>query len=424
VRAKHRRDESIEPAHDPARYDGNTHRSMQETVLVTESSAVPRALSGIRVVDASRVLAGPWATQLLADLGADVIKVERPGTGDDTRSFGPPWFHGAQGEREAAYFTCANRNKRSIALDLTRAEDVALLREMASEADVFVENFKVGSLARHGLDYASLAARNPRIVYCSITGFGQHGPYSELPGYDFIVQAVGGLMSITGEADGSPMKVGVALSDILTGLYACNGILAALHQRFQSGRGQYIETALLDVQVATLANQAAAFLATGRNPRRHGNAHPSIVPYQTFETSDGVIAIAVGNDAQFTALCEVLERPSLATDARFQTNAQRVAERDLLIPELQRALRTRGSRTWLASLAAAGVPAGPVNTIEDVFSDPHVIERQLRVTLPHSRLGSIPGVACPLRMSDSPAVLDRGPPALDEHGEEIRHQYR
>lgn len=393
---------------------------MQETVLVTESSAVPRALSGIRIVDASRVLAGPWATQLLADLGADVIKVERPGTGDDTRSFGPPWFQSAGGERESAYFTCANRNKRSIALDLTRAPDADLLREMASEADVFVENFKVGSLARHGLDYAALAARNPRIVYCSITGFGQHGPYAELPGYDFIVQAIGGLMSITGEADGPPMKVGVALSDILTGLYACNGILAALHQRGQTGRGQHIETALLDVQVATLANQAASYLATGHNPRRLGNAHPSIVPYQTFETSDGVIAIAVGNDAQFTALCEVLERPSLAADRRFETNAQRVAGRDILIPELQRALRSRGSRHWLASLADAGVPAGPVNTIHDVFSDPHVIERQLRVSLPHARLGTVPGVACPVRLSDSPPVLDRGPPVLDEHGEQIR----
>ena len=393
---------------------------MQETVVVTESSAVPRALSGIRVVDVSRVLAGPWATQLLADLGADVIKVERPGTGDDTRSFGPPWFHGANGEREAAYFTCANRNKRSIALDLTRAEDAALLVEMASEADVFVENFKVGTLARHGLDYTALAARNPRIVYCSITGFGQHGPYADLPGYDFIVQAVGGLMSITGEANGPPMKVGVALSDILTGLYACNGILAALHQRGQTGRGQHIETALLDVQVATLANQAASFLATGYNPRRFGNAHPSIVPYQTFETSDGVIAVAVGNDTQFTALCEVLERPSLAADPRFATNAQRVAERDILIPELQRAFRRRSSRKWLARLADAGVPAGPVNTIHDVFSDPHVIERQLRVTLPHARLGTVPGVACPVRMSDSPPVLDRGPPVLDEHAEQIR----
>lgn len=387
---------------------------------MTESSAVPHALSGIRVIDVSRVLAGPWATQLLADLGADVVKVERPGTGDDTRAFGPPWFQGAKGERESAYFTCANRNKRSIALDLTRTEDAALLVEMAGEADVFVENFKVGSLARHGLDYAALSARNPRIVYCSITGFGQHGPYADLPGYDFIVQAVGGLMSITGETNGSPMKVGVALSDILTGLYACNGILAALHQRAQTGRGQHIETALLDVQVATLANQAASFLATGCNPRRLGNAHPSIVPYQTFETSDGVIAVAVGNDAQFVALCEVLERPSLAADARFETNAQRVAERDILIPELQRALRRRRSRVWLARLGDAGVPAGPVNTIHDVFSDPHVIERQLRVTLPHARLGTVPGVACPVRMSDSPPVLDRGPPVLDEHGEQIR----
>jgi crotonobetainyl-CoA:carnitine CoA-transferase CaiB-like acyl-CoA transferase len=282
----------------------------------------------------------------------------------------------------------------------------------------------VGSLARYGLDYHSLSSRNPRLVYCSITGFGQHGTYSSLPGYDFIIQAVGGLMSITGEANGPPMKVGVALSDILTGLYACNGIVAALHQRHRSGRGQYVETALLDVQVAALANQAASFLATGKNPERHGNAHPSIVPYQTFETLDGVIAIAVGNDAQFVTLCAVLERPSLGQDPRYQTNAQRVAERETLIAELQRALRKHGTRKWLTALADAGVPAAPVNTIEQVFSDPHVIERQLRITLPHARLGSIPGIACPVRLSDSPPVLDRGPPMLDEHGEQIRREMK
>jgi crotonobetainyl-CoA:carnitine CoA-transferase CaiB-like acyl-CoA transferase len=384
------------------------------------TASVPRALSGIRVVDASRVLAGPWATQLLADLGADVIKVERPNSGDDTRGFGPPWFQSADGERHAAYFTCANRNKRSIALDITRPEDLALLVQMASEADVFVENFKVGSLARHGLDYRSLSARNPRLVYCSITGFGQDGPYAALPGYDFIIQAVGGLMSITGEANGPPMKVGVALSDILTGLYACNGIIAALHQRHRTGRGQLVETALLDVQVAALANQAAGVLATGKNPVRRGNAHPSIVPYQTFETADGVIAIAVGNDAQFVALCDALERPSLAQDSRYRTNAQRVAERETLIPELQRTLKAHGTRKWLAALTNAGVPAGPVNTIEQVLTDAHVVERQLRIDLPHASLGTIPGIACPVRMSDSPPVLDRGPPCLDEHGEQIR----
>jgi crotonobetainyl-CoA:carnitine CoA-transferase CaiB-like acyl-CoA transferase len=385
-------------------------------------SAVPRALHDVRVIDMSRVLAGPWATQLLADLGADVIKIERPGTGDDTRNFGPPWFQNDAGEREAAYFTCANRNKRSIALDITAPADAALVAEMASQADVFVENFRVGSLARFGLDYETLAARNPRLVYCSITGFGQSGPYANLPGYDFIVQAIGGLMSVTGDASGPPMKVGVALSDILTGLYACNGILAALHQRQWSGRGQYVETALLDVQVAALANQAASFLATGRNPDRHGNAHPSIVPYQTFGTADGVIAIAVGNDGQFAQLCAALECPALGADPRFSTNARRVAARDMLVPELQRSLRMRNTSEWLARLAAADVPAAPVNTIEQVFADPHVIERQLRVSMPHTSMGSIPGVACPVRMSDSPPLLDRGPPALDEHGAEIRRE--
>jgi crotonobetainyl-CoA:carnitine CoA-transferase CaiB-like acyl-CoA transferase len=394
----------------------------KEIEAVTESAVVRRALHGVRVIDMSRVLAGPWATQLLADLGADVIKVERPGSGDDTRSFGPPWFEDGEGVREAAYFTCANRNKRSIALDIAKPEDAGLIAEMASQADVLVENYKVGSLARFGLGYETLAARNPRLVYCSITGFGQNGPYATLPGYDFIIQAMGGLMSVTGEPGDAPMKVGVALADILTGLYACNGILAALHQRNSSGRGQFVETALLDVQVAALANQAASFLATGRNPQRHGNAHPSIVPYQTFDTADGVIAIAVGNDGQFAELCAALDCPALGADSRFRTNADRVSARDLLIPELQRVLRTRGVREWLAKLADAGIPASPVNTIEQVFCDPHVIERQLQVSMPHTRLSNIPGVACPVRMSDSPPALDRGPPMLDEHGDQIRRE--
>jgi crotonobetainyl-CoA:carnitine CoA-transferase CaiB-like acyl-CoA transferase len=389
---------------------------------LTDLTNVPRALHDVTVIDMSRVLAGPWATQLLADLGADVIKIERPETGDDTRNFGPPWFQNECGQREAAYFTCMNRNKRSIALDITLPEDAALVAKMASRADVFVENFKVGTLARFGLDYDSLAARNPRLIYCSITGFGQSGPYAGLPGYDFIVQAIGGLMSVTGEPGGQPMKAGVALSDILTGLYACNGILAALHQRMASGRGQYVETSLLDVQVASLANQAASFLATGRNPKRYGNAHPSIVPYQTFETSDGIIAIAVGNDIQFRQLCAVLGCPALGDDPRYQTNAQRVAERDVLVPELQRRLRVRTRAQWLRELGDAGVPAAPVNSLEQVFCDPHVIERQLKVDMPHSSMGSIPGVACPLRMSDSPPLLRRGPPVLDEHGDEIRNE--
>jgi crotonobetainyl-CoA:carnitine CoA-transferase CaiB-like acyl-CoA transferase len=399
-------------------------RAAKEIEALNESTSARRALHDLRIIDMSRVLAGPWATQLLADLGADVIKVERPGTGDDTRAFGPPWFQNEDGAREAAYFTCANRNKRSIALDITQPADAALVAGMASDADVFVENFKVGSLARYGLDYETLAARNPRLIYCSITGFGQHGRYAALPGYDFIVQAIGGLMSVTGEPEGSPMKVGVALADILTGLYACSGILAALHQRSRSGRGQLVELALLDVQVAALANQAASFLAMRLNPERQGNAHPSIVPYQTFETADGVIAVAVGNDAQFASLCAVLESPALAADRRFRTNASRVAERNVLIPELQRSLRTRSTREWLGRLAETGVPAAPVNTLEQVFSDPHVIERRLEVSMPHASLGSIPGVACPVRMSDSPAVCDRGPPVLDEHGEQIRQEMK
>lgn len=370
----------------------------------------------------SRVLAGPWATQLLADLGADVIKIERPGSGDDTRAWGPPWFTGANGQRESAYFVSTNRGKRSIAVDIADSRGAALVADMAAEADVLVENFKVGDLKRYGLDYTTLAARNPRLVYCSISGFGQEGPYAAQPGYDFIAQAMGGMMSLTGDPDGTPVKTGVALADVMTGLYACNGILAALFQREHSGRGQHVTTCLLDVQIATLANQASSYLATQRNPPRMGNAHPSIVPYQSFQTADGLIAVGVGNDSQFRALCQVLNVTQLAHDSRFATNTARVEHRGILIPLLQNAFAKNSCSHWITQLTAAGVPAGPVNTLADVFADPHVVQRGLKIAMPHTALGSIPGVACPVRLSDSPPRTDRGPPVLDEHGEQIRRE--
>jgi crotonobetainyl-CoA:carnitine CoA-transferase CaiB-like acyl-CoA transferase len=374
----------------------------------------------VRVIDLTRVLAGPWATQLLADFGADVIKIEKPGTGDETRGWGPPWFVAPDGQRESAYFTCTNRGKRSIAVDIANVDGAALVAQMAAEADVFFENYKVGSLKRYGLDYETLSALNPRLIYCSISGFGQSGPYAALPGYDFIVQAMGGMMSITGEPDGAPMKAGAALTDVMTGLYACNGVLAALYQRERTGRGQVVETSLFDVQLAALINQAAGYLATGRNPVRQGNAHPSIVPYQSFETADGIIVVAVGNDEQFARLCALLARPDLSADPRFAQNSGRVAERHVLIPELQQAFRQQPSAHWLETLKAIGVPVGPVNSLTEVFADPHVLQRGVKVTTPHSSLGSVSGIACPVRLSDSPPRLDRGPPLLDEHGEEIR----
>ena len=390
---------------------------------MSEVGRPARALDPIRVVDMSRVLAGPWATQLLADLGADVIKIERPGVGDDTRAWGPPWFTAEDGRRESTYFVSTNRGKRSIAVDIADPRGAQLVASMAGEADVFVENFKVGDLKRYGLDYATLSARNPRLIYCSISGFGQEGPYAALPGYDFIAQAMGGMMSLTGESDGAPVKTGVALADVMTGLYACNGILAALFQRERSNHGQHVTTCLLDVQIATLANQASAYFATRRNPQRMGNAHPSIVPYQSFQTADGLIAIAVGNDSQFRALCQVLNVTQLARDNRFSTNSARVEHRGILIPLLQTAFMRATSQLWITQLSAAGVPAGPVNTLADVFADPHVVQRELRIAMPHTALGSVPGVACPVHLSDSPPRTDRGPPTLDEHGEQIRSEW-
>ena len=386
---------------------------------------MPGALSHLRVLDLSRILAGPWAGQMLADLGADVIKVERPGVGDDTRGWGPPWLKDEQGAETsvAAYYLCANRNKRSITIDITRPEGQALVRKLAAESDVVLENFKAGGLKQYGLDYDSLKAVNPRLVYCSITGFGQDGPYAPRAGYDFLIQGLGGLMSLTGRPDGEegggPMKVGVALTDILTGLYATNAVLAALAWRDKSGEGQYIDLALLDVQIACLANQAMNYLATGQNPKRLGNAHPNIVPYQDFPTADGYMILAIGNDGQFARFCEAAGQPALAADPRFATNRARVENRAVLIPLLKKLTVERNTGDWIAMLGALAVPCGPINTLADVFADPQVVARGMKVTMPHPAAGSVPQVASPMKLSATPVDYRLPPPMLGEHTEAI-----
>jgi crotonobetainyl-CoA:carnitine CoA-transferase CaiB-like acyl-CoA transferase len=379
------------------------------------------ALSHIRVLDLSRVLAGPWCGQILGDLGAEVIKVERPGTGDDTRHWGPPYIKDAEGNdsREAAYFQSANRNKQSLTLDFTQPEGQRLVRELVTQCDVLLENFKVGGLAAYGLDYESLKAINPGLVYCSITGFGQTGPYAKRAGYDFMIQGLGGLMSLTGRPEGEegagPMKVGVALTDILTGLYATVGVLAALNQREQSGIGQHIDVALLDVQVACLANQAMNYLATGVSPRRLGNAHPNIVPYQDFPSADGNFILAVGNDGQFRKFCEVAGIAQLADDPRFASNKARVAHRAELIPLLRQATVFKTTAQWIELLEKAGVPCGPINDLQQVFADPQVQARGLRLDLPNALGSSTPQVASPLRLSETPVAYRSAPPLLGQH---------
>jgi crotonobetainyl-CoA:carnitine CoA-transferase CaiB-like acyl-CoA transferase len=375
------------------------------------------ALSHIRVLDLSRVLAGPWATQTLADLGAEVIKVERPGAGDDTRGWGPPWVHEESGQ--SAYFVSTNRGKKSITLDLARPEGQEIVRRLAAKSDVVVENYKVGALERYGLDYRRLAALHPGLVYCSITGFGQTGPYRDRAGYDFLIQAMGGLMSITGEPDGEPMKVGVAITDILTGMYAATGILAALARRERSGRGQHVDLALLDVQVAMLANQAQNYLLTRQPPRRLGNAHPSIVPYRAFATSDGHIVVAVGNDGQFARLCEAAGLPQVARDARFATNSGRVRNRVELEEILGRAIASRDSRHWIESLEEATVPCGPINDLSQVFADPQVVHRGMEIAAPHPLSGTVPMVRSPVRLSETAARGDVPAPTLGEHTAEV-----
>jgi crotonobetainyl-CoA:carnitine CoA-transferase CaiB-like acyl-CoA transferase len=382
---------------------------------------MPGALSHIRVLDLSRVLAGPWCGQILGDLGAEVIKVERPGSGDDTRHWGPPYIKDAEGNdsREAAYFQSANRNKQSLTLDFTQPEGQRLVRELVAQCDVLLENFKVGGLAAYGLDYESLKAINPRLIYCSITGFGQTGPYAKRAGYDFMIQGLGGLMSLTGRPEGEegagPMKVGVALTDILTGLYATVGVLAALNQREQSGIGQHIDVALLDVQVACLANQAMNYLATGVSPRRLGNAHPNIVPYQDFPSADGNFILAVGNDGQFRKFCEVAGIAQLADDPRFASNKARVAHRAELIPLLRQATVFKTTAQWIELLEKAGVPCGPINDLQQVFADPQVQARGLRLDLPNALGSSTPQVASPLRLSETPVAYRSAPPLLGQH---------
>jgi len=386
------------------------------------------ALEGIRVLDLSRVLAGPWCTQILADLGADVVKIERPGVGDDTRHWGPPFLKDAQGRDsdQASYFTACNRNKRSVTVDMATPDGQALLRRMAAQADVVVENFKTGGLAQYGLDHESLRALNPRLVYCSVTGFGHDGPYAERAGYDLMIQAMSGMMSITGRPDGEPgggpLRVGVALTDIFTGVYASTAILAALRVREQTGQGQHIDMALLDVGMAILANQASAFLNTGTPPQRQGNTHPSLAPYQDFPTQDGAMLLAIGNNGQFARFCEAAGRPEWASDERFATNTLRVRHREVLIPVMETLTRTRTTAEWIALLEDKAVPCGPINDIAQAFDDAQVKARNLAVTLPREAgdgIAAITGVASPLRLTATPPVLRRAPPALGQHTAEV-----
>lgn len=379
------------------------------------------ALSHLRVLDLSRVLAGPWCGQILADLGADVIKVERPGSGDDTRAWGPPFLKDAQGEStsEAAYYLSANRNKRSVTIDFTQPEGQRLVRELAAKSDIVIENFKVGGLASYGLDYHSLKMVNPTLIYCSITGFGQTGPYAKRAGYDFMIQGLGGLMSLTGRPEGEegagPIKVGVALTDILTGLYSTVAILAALAHRDQMGEGQHIDMALLDVQVACLANQAMNYLTTGVAPKRLGNAHPNIVPYQDFPTADGDFILTVGNDGQFRKFAEVAGQPQWADDPRFATNTLRVAHRAELIPLIRQVTVFKTTAQWVGLLEQAGVPCGPINDLAQMFQDPQVLARGLALDVPHALAGSVPQVASPIRLSRTPVEYRHAPPLLGEH---------
>ena len=389
-------------------------------------SAPPaQSLAGIRVLDLSRVLAGPWCTQTLADLGADVVKVERPHSGDDTRGWGPPFLQDRHGEdsAEAAYYLGTNRNKRSITVDIARPEGQDVIRQLALDSDVFIENFKVGDMARYGLDAASLCALNPRLVYCSVTGFGQTGPYRERAGYDYAVQGIGGLMSVTGERDdlpgGGPQKVGVAVADLFTGMYAAVAILAALRHRDATGQGQVIDMALLDTQVAMLANLGANYLATGVPPARMGNAHQNIVPYQVFEVADGHLILAVGNDSQFAKFCAVAGQPALALDPLYARNADRVRHRDTLVPLLAALLKQRCKTDWLVALEAAKVPCGAINNLEEVFADPQVVERHMVVDMPHPLVDSIRLVASPINLSATPVQYLRAPPMLGQHTDEV-----
>lgn len=401
-------------------------------------STQPSALSHLKVLDLSRVLAGPWCTQMLADLGADVIKVERPGAGDDTRSWGPPFLKDANGNdtTQATYFTACNRNKRAITLDMAQPEGQALIRQLAAQSDILVENFKVGGLKQYGLDYESLKAVNPRLIYCSVTGFGHTGPYAERAGYDLMIQAMSGMMSITGHADdqpgGGPMRMGVALIDILTGIYASTAILAAIEARHKSGEGQHIDMALLDVGMAVLANQAAGYLNSGKVPQRQGNTHPSLAPYQTFETLDGKMLLAIGNDGQFARFCTAAGQPEWSGDARFASNTLRVQHREALVALMQPVTRTRSAADWIALLEDKAVPCGAINDMAQAFADPQVQARGLVIKQPLALMDkaqsatenrvnktTVNTVASPLRLSATPPVVRRAPPGLGQHTEEV-----
>jgi formyl-CoA transferase len=386
------------------------------------------ALQGIKVLDLSRVLAGPWCTQILADLGADVVKIERPGVGDDTRTWGPPFLKDAEGRdtNQATYFTACNRNKRSVTIDMAAPEGQALLKQMAAQSDILVENFKTGGLKQYGLDYDSLRAVNPRLVYCSVTGFGHDGPHATRAGYDLMIQATSGMMSITGRPDeepgGGPLRVGVALTDLFTGVYASTAILAALEVRHRTGEGQHIDMALLDVGMAILANQASAFLNTGIAPRRQGNSHPSLAPYQDFHTKDGAMLLAIGNNGQFARFCEAAGHADWASDPRFATNTLRVRHREVLIPQMEAATRTRTTAEWIALLEDKAVPCGPINSIAQAFDDEQVKARGLAISLPRNAgdgIAQIAGVASPLRLQATPPVLRHAPPALGQHTDEV-----
>jgi crotonobetainyl-CoA:carnitine CoA-transferase CaiB-like acyl-CoA transferase len=382
-------------------------------------------LAGIRVLDLSRVLAAPWTGQNLADLGAEVIKVERPGSGDDSRAFGPPWLKDASGRetRESAYFACANRGKKSVTVNLSKPEGQRVVRELAAKSDVLLENYKYGDLDRYGLGYARLSADNPGLVYCSVTGFGHSGPYRDRPGYDFMIQGMAGMMSITGERDdapgGGPQKAGMPIADIMTGMYASVAVCAALVHRARTGKGQHLDLALFDTQVAVLANQAANYLATGVSPRRLGNAHPNIVPYGAYRTADGAVIIACGNDNLFGRFCEVANCRELVRDARFATNGKRVENRAALDAIIGPLIAARTTRQWVEALEAAGVPNGPINTLEEVFREPQAQARGLRFELPHPAGGTVSLVRSPMRFSGTPIEHEVPPPLLGQHTEEV-----
>lgn len=395
---------------------------------MTSSSPTRGALEGLKVLDLSRVLAGPWCTQILADLGADVVKIERPGVGDDTRTWGPPFLKDAEGRdtNQATYFTACNRNKRSVTIDMATPDGQALLKQMAAQSDILVENFKTGGLDQYGLDYDSLRALNPRLIYCSVTGFGHDGPHAARAGYDLMIQATSGMMSITGRPDdapgGGPLRVGVALTDLFTGVYASTAILAAIEVRHRTGEGQHIDMALLDVGMAILANQASAFLNTGVAPQRQGNSHPSLAPYQDFRTKDGSMLLAIGNNGQFARFCEAAGHADWASDPRFATNTLRVKHREVLIPQMEVVTRTRTTAEWIALLEDKAVPCGPINDIAQAFDDDQVKARGLAVSLSRDAgdgIDQIIGVASPLRLKATPPVLRHAPPALGQHTDEV-----